>query len=254
MNPPIDMQQRSTLFFGHQQGMAHIRLAQPMRGNALSAALVEDMHSAIDECEGKKIRTLLLTGEGRHFCTGMDLSGLENETDASLLWRFVRIEQLLDRLWHASFTVMALATGRTWGAGADLFCVSGVRWAAEDATFRFPGAQFGLVLGSARLAARVGADRARDWILSNQTVNAEDAMRAGLVSLRGDTDGFVKTADNMHEANTTTTQTQHMVHVATRSVDTDASLAALVRSAARPGLKHRIEQYRDGLKKRPPNH
>ncbi len=254
MNALIDMQQRSTLFFGHHHGLAHIRLSQPMRGNALSANLVEDIHTALDECESKKIRSLILTGEGRHFCTGMDLSGLENETDASLLWRFVRIEQMLDRLWHAPFTVMAFATGRTWGAGADLFCVASLRWITEDATFRFPGAQFGLVLGSGRLAQRIGTDRAREWVLRNQAIDAQDALRASLVSHQGHAEEFFQHADALHETNTTTGTTQQMIHAATRMTDSDASLAALVRSAARPGLKHRIQQYRDSLSKLPPNH
>ncbi len=254
MNALIDMQQRSTLFFGYHHGLAHIRLAQPMRGNALSAELVEEIHAALDECENKKIRTLMLTGEGRHFCTGMDLSGLENETDASLLWRFVRIEQLLDRIWHAPFTVIAFATGRTWGAGADLFCASSLRWATEDASFRFPGAQFGLVLGSGRLAQRVGTDRAREWVLRNQPIDNQDAFRCGLVSHHGHVDDFFKLTDTLHETNTTTVTTQQMIHTATRAADSDASLSALVRSAARPGLKQRIQHYRDSLQKLPPNH
>ena len=254
MNALIDMQQRSTLFFGHHHGLAHIRLAQPMRGNALSAELVEEIHAALDECENKKIRSLILTGEGRHFCTGMDLSGLESETDASLLWRFVRIEQLLDRIWHSPFTVMAFATGRTWGAGADLFCAASLRWITEDASFRFPGAQFGLVLGSGRLAQRIGSDRAREWILRNQAIDAQDALRCGLASHEGHAEDFFKLADTLHETNTTTVTTQQMIHAATRMADSDASLSALVRSAARPGLKHRIQQYRDSLQKLPPNH
>lgn len=254
MNNLIEMQQRSTLFFGHHQGLAHIRLSQPMRGNALSADLVEEIHAALDECEKKNIRSLILTGEGRHFCTGMDLSGLENETDASLLWRFVRIEQLLDRIWHAPFTVMAFATGRTWGAGADLFCVASLRWVTEDASFRFPGAQFGLALGSGRLAKRIGSDQAREWILRNQAIDAQEAIRSRLVSHSGHAEDFFKLVDTLHETNTTTVQTQQMIHAATRANESDASLAALVRSAARPGLKHRIQQYRDSLQKLPPNH
>lgn len=254
MNTLIEMQQRSTLFFGHHHGLAHIRLAQPMRGNALSADLVEEIHAALDECENKKIRSLILTGEGRHFCTGMDLSGLEHETDASLLWRFVRIEQMLDRIWHAPFTVMAFATGRTWGAGADLFCVASMRWVTEDASFRFPGTQFGLVLGSGRLAERVGTDRAREWVLRNQTIDTQDALRCGLVSHQGHAEDFFKLVDVLHDTNTTTLQTQQSIHAATRATASDMMLAALVRSAARPGLKHRIQQYRDSLQKLPPNH
>lgn len=253
MNALIDMQQRSTLFFGHRHGQAHLRLALPMRGNALSAALVEEIHTVLDECESKSIRSLILTGEGRHFCTGMDLSGLEHETDASLLWRFVRIEQMLDRLWHAPFTVMAFATGRTWGAGADLFCVASLRWATEDTSFRFPGAQFGLALGSGRLAERVGTDRAREWVLRNQAIDAQGGLRCGLVSHHGHAEDFFTLADMLHETNTTTPQTQQMMHAATRMMDSDSSLAALVRSAARPGLKQRIQQYRDSLNKLPPN-
>lgn len=53
---------------------------------------------------------------------GFDLSDLEHATEGDLLLRFVRVEQMLDAVWRSPLLTVALASGRTWGAGADLFC------------------------------------------------------------------------------------------------------------------------------------
>jgi len=64
------------------------------------------------------------------------------------LLRFVRIEQLLQRLFRVPYPTVALVHGHVFGAGADLFCACQHRFAASDATFRLPGTGFGLVQGT----------------------------------------------------------------------------------------------------------
>jgi enoyl-CoA hydratase len=76
--------------------------------------------------------------------------------------------------------------GRTWGAGADLFAACDLRVAAPDTLLRFPGAQFGMVLGTRRLAERIGADAARRLVLEGGELSAPQALAAGLASSVGD--------------------------------------------------------------------
>ena len=128
------------------------------------------------------VHTLVLQGEGRHFCTGLDLSDLATLSDADLLLRLVRIETLLAMLWHAPIRTVAQAKGRTWGAGADLLVACEQRLVGSDTTLRFPGAQFGLVLGTRRLAERIGADAARALVLEGGELDATQALALGLAS------------------------------------------------------------------------
>lgn len=226
-----------TLQVQRDGGVLALTLARPTLGNALSAELVEALLAQVQAAGADPtLHTLLLRGEGRHFCTGLDLSTLEAETDGSLLHRVVRIETLLAALWHAPLRTVALAQGRAWGAGADLFAACEVRAALPGATFRFPGAQFGLVLGTRRLAERIGTDRARALVAEGGELDAAGALAAGLANA---------TEAPALDAPRVDARTAAALRAATREDRRDADLAALVRSAAEPGLKARLTAYRE---------
>jgi enoyl-CoA hydratase/carnithine racemase len=222
-------------------GITTLTLQRPERGNALGPELVEALISAAEAAiADPAVHTLVLRGAGRHFCTGLDLSDLATLSDGDLLLRLVRIETLLALLWHAPIRTVALAHGRTWGAGADLLAVCEQRLAAADTSLRFPGAQFGIVLGTRRLAERIGVDAARALVLEAGELDAMQALALGLVTRLGDSapDLLAPRPD---------AATAHAIRSATRDDWRDADLAALVRSAARPGLQTRITAYRARL-------
>lgn len=230
-----------------RDGVRTLTLERAERGNALSPALVDALVAAVAEaCADRALHTLVLRGAGRNFCTGFDLADVDDCSDGDLLLRFVRVEQLLAALWHAPLRTVAFAQGRAWGAGADLFAVCELRLAAADASFRFPGAGFGLVLGTRRLAERVGADRARRWVIEGAQLDARTAADAGLASAVLDDDG--RTHPLFDTVPAIAAHTAAAIRVATREDRRDADLAALVRSAAAPGLRARIAAYRDGLR------
>ena len=221
-------------------GVLHLELNRPEVGNALGPALVEALIQAIDDASADTgVHTVFLQGAGRHFCTGLDLSELATLSDGDLLLRLVRIETLLGMLWHAPLRTVVLARGRTWGAGADLLAVCEQRVAAPGSSFRFPGAQFGIVLGTRRLAERIGPDAARRLVLEGTELDAPQALAAGLVSQVAEA---VQLADLRVAAGTA-----RAIRAATRADLRDADLAALVRSAAEPGLQARITAYRARL-------
>lgn len=222
-------------------GVLTLTLARPERGNALASDLVEALLAAVqDAAADATLHTLVLRAVGRHFCTGLDLSDLETSRDADWLQRLVRIESLLQALWHCPLATVALAQGRTWGAGADLFAACETRLAAPDASFRFPGAQFGIVLGTRRLAARIGTDAARALVIGGGTLDASAARAIGLATALGTEPATI--------APVVDPLTARAVRAASRADPpgaADADLAALVRSAAEPGLKARIQAYRE---------
>jgi len=77
---------------------------------------------------------------------------------------------------------MAIAHGRNFGAGADLFVACDVRVAAPGTTFRMPGLRFGLQLGTRRLAQRIGNEAARGVLAESRTLDADAALELGFAS------------------------------------------------------------------------
>jgi enoyl-CoA hydratase len=238
---------KSDLVISRSSGGYVFSLNRPERGNSLSESLVEALHEGLDEVARENARLLVIQGEGRNFCTGFDLYGITEMTDAELILRFVRIEQLLARLWAAPYSTVAVAGGRTFGAGADLFVACRRRLALPDSLFTFPGAAFGVVLGTRRLCARVGEAAAEHLVASGAVVKADVALRLGLATAIVE---FTDIESAVENEIAIVNRLDGLTYAAIRSAvgldacRLDSDLAALVRSAVRPGLGQRIAEYR----------
>ncbi|WP_454732732.1 MULTISPECIES: enoyl-CoA hydratase/isomerase family protein [Cupriavidus] len=240
------------LLIAREDGVTRLTLNRPARGNALSRELVAALSAAVETCHRDGTRLLVLEGAGRHFCTGFDLGDLgdlDAESDDSLLARFVRVELLLQSVHAAPFATLALVQGRAMGAGADLVAACGQRRVEAGSSFAFPGAAFGLVLGSARLAQLVGAARAREWITGGGAFAAEAALASGFATGALEAGAAARAAvvaELAQRARRLDPATQAAIHAATRDGADSAArqLADLVHSAARPGIKARIAAYR----------
>lgn len=231
-------------------GVATVWLDRPERGNALSASAVEALAAAVASASADPaVHTLLFRGRGKHFCTGFDLSDLESETDASLRIRFVNLEKLLQAVWHAPVRTVAFASGRAWGAGADLFASCDVRAASADATFRFPGSAFGIVLGTRRLVELVGWDHARPLVSEGTMLDAAGALAANLVTdlVEGDAQSWLAQRCTPPVAGRVALAA---IRDATRADHRVRDMATLDASASVPGLRQRIADYRESLRKR----
>ena len=225
--------------------VATLWLARPERGNALGPVLIAAIEAALDEALAAGARLVVLRGRGRNFCTGLDLGDLDSLTDGDLALRIIRIELLLQRIHGLSVPTLAIAGGRVFGAGADLFAVCDHRVALPGTSFAFPGPAFGLVLGTARLAGLVGDGAARRLLLAGTPVAAVDALALGLVSEIVDDAALAPVlAAAQAAAVRLDAATVAALHARTRRAADDADLAALARSVARPGLKARVEAYR----------
>ncbi|RVT95836.1 enoyl-CoA hydratase/isomerase family protein [Rhodovarius crocodyli] len=222
--------------------MYTLTLNRPDRGNALGADLVADIDAAFDQALAAGARLVVLRGAGKHFCTGLDLSDLETVTEGDLALRILRIELLLQKIHAAPVTTMAIAGGRVFGAGADLFAVCDHRVALTGSSFAFPGPAFGLVLGTGRLAGLVGGTAARHLLLAGAAVPAARALELGLATEVTETPD---TAPALAAATRLEAATVAALHRRTRTADDAADLAALAASLARPGLLQRVKEYRE---------
>jgi enoyl-CoA hydratase len=228
-----------------QGEVATLWLARPERGNALGAEMVDALDAALDGAIAEGARLIVLRGRGRNFCTGLDLADLDAITDGDLALRILRIELLLQKVHALPVTTVAVAGGRVFGAGADLFAVCDHRIALAGSSFAFPGPAFGLVLGTGRLAGLVGDGAARRLLLAGAAV---DAARAQALGLATEVLEEAAVPDALASVQASATRldaaTVAALHRRTRRADDDADLAALARSVARPGLKQRVQDYR----------
>jgi enoyl-CoA hydratase len=225
-----------------------VTLASSDTANALDAALVEELHDVVDAAAADGTRVLVIEAEGRAFCAGLSLAGLEEETDASLLLRLIRIELLLEKLWYGPLVSVAVVRGAAAGAGADLAMAATVRYATEAGSLRFPGSEFGAVLGVRRLAECAGSAFAVEVAASGRAIGAAEAARLGIWRLLGDDAGSPEEVAELARA------------LARRAPETVAAIqreaagfrsgpdpmGALVRSlAGRPGLADRVREMNE---------
>lgn len=226
------------------QGVRWLVLDRADKANALSEAMVDAMHGCLDAI-GPETRALAIRGEGRNFCAGFDFAGCEEQSEGDLLLRFVRINELLERLRSASYPTLAWVHGAAFGAGADIACACAFRVGTAAARFRFPGFQFGIALGTRRLATIVGPDRARTILLRNEELDAQAALRCGLLGdLLEDADPSAAVHAMMSSAGRLDAASVQALNTLTDAGDAHRDLAELVRSAARRGLHERIRAYR----------
>ena len=224
--------------------LTELTLARPAKANALSAELVEALLDAVAAAGSDGTRLLVLRGEGKNFCAGFDFSDLETSTDGDVLRRVVRVEILLQAIYHAPMATLALCQGGTYGAGADLVACCDRRVAAPGTVFRMPGLRFGVVLGTRRLAARIGADRALEIQGSARGFDAAEAEKIGFINTMAAAEGWEPIAGDMLAGQKLDARAHAALKARVQVDSRDADLAALVNVASAPGLKDRIKAFR----------
>ena len=225
------------------EGALSITLNRPDSVNALSPDMVESIIGGLSDVDG--VRSCVIRGNGKHFCAGFDLSDIESLSDGDLLWRFLRIEKMLQMVHHAPFPIMALAHGAVIGAGADLFAACWQRLAAPGSRFRMPGWNFELALGTRRLARLIGADAARDMLIDTSQLDAQRACEVGLAGEIVVTEEWEQRIDTFRKRSLALSPDAARAMLELTVVDSRTEdLAAIVETAGRPGLKERIVAYR----------
>lgn len=237
------------LLRSHDGHVTRLTLNRPHKANALSASLVEALLDAVEYAATDGTRLLILDGAGPHFCAGFDFGDLQAQSEGDLALRFIRIETLLQALHHAPCDTLVFAHGRVFGAGADLVACCSRRIAAPDTAFRMPGLRFGLVLGTRRLAERVGSDKARELLRTTRSFGADEALDCGFLTataVREEWPALIDTA--RAEAEALTPAAAAALNRRTLADTRAEDMAELARSASVPGLKERIRRYRESGK------
>ncbi|MEA5388919.1 enoyl-CoA hydratase/isomerase family protein [Haloarculaceae archaeon H-GB11] len=163
-------------------GVRRVIFDRPERRNALTRDGLATLRTAVEDATEPVV---LLTGAGSAFCAGADLdvvADLDEEEAAD----FARLGQSVgNALAESESVVVAGVDGPARGGGVELALACDLRVATPDASFAETGVKLGLFGawgGTVRLPGIVGQGEAMDLALSGRTVDAEEALRMGLVS------------------------------------------------------------------------
>ncbi|MDP9335345.1 MAG: enoyl-CoA hydratase-related protein [Actinomycetota bacterium] len=175
-------------------GIVVLTLNRPQRLNAMNYDLVRGLYDALDELEtDRSCRVIVLTGAGRGFCAGLDLSeGASPPTTAGLgraqagMTVQKLIAGLVPKMRSVPQPVIAAVNGPASGGGLALALASDVRVASESARFNVAFIRVGLSgcdIGVSWMLPRlIGASRAFELLLTGRLIDATEADRIGLVT------------------------------------------------------------------------
>jgi enoyl-CoA hydratase/carnithine racemase len=164
--------------------VAMIWFNRPHRLNAVNEDLIEGLLGALAEVEAGDCGAAVLAGRGRAFCAGHDLKEPRDE-DANLLRRLEHLQEITRRIRALPIPVIAAVHGHAVGAGAEFALGCDLVVAAEGTRFRFPEVGIGLsVTGGVTklLPLLVGPVKAKELLLLGEAIDAQEALRLGLVN------------------------------------------------------------------------
>ena len=162
--------------------VVHVRLNRPAKRNALSDPLIQQLHACFvqlpDDC-----RAVVVSGEGQHFCAGLDLS--------ELVARDIHSAMLHSRMWHAAFDaiqfgrvpVVVALHGAVVGGGLEIASATHIRVAETSTYYGLPEGQHGIFVGgggSARVPRLVGVACMTDMMLCGRVLDAQEGYQRGL--------------------------------------------------------------------------
>src|SRR5437016_7716303 len=177
----------STLLLDISGAVATITLNRPDKRNAISATMMAELQTALDDIEKSHARVAILTGAGTAFCSGMDLEMLaaiatqspsENQEDSR------RMAKMFRRIWSFPKPMIAAVNGHALAGGCGIATLCDFTIAVPEAKFGYTEVKIGFLpaIVSVFLTRQIGEKKARDLLLTGRIIEAEEAKQFGLVS------------------------------------------------------------------------
>ena len=171
-----------------EDGIGVIRLSRPGKLNAFNELMIREIRSIVWNANfDDAVRVLVITGEGRSFCAGRDIGGLDYENNLSTAQyrAYVRANhELFDDIEAIEKPVIAAVNGICAGGGVEMAIACDFRIASTQASFLLPENQLGVIPASgacSRMIQMIGIGRLKQMIMAVETIHAEEAQRIGLV-------------------------------------------------------------------------
>lgn len=164
---------------------AEVVLNNPRALNSLDEAALKELSEVYTQAAEAKVRALLLRGEGKGFCAGRNIKGLDPKDDDATEYLAHKVTPVLKQMAEFPAPTFAAAQGACLGVGLGLLIATDIVYVADTATIGSPFANLGATLdsgGHALFVERLGAHRAMDLIVTADLMTGEEAVRAGLFS------------------------------------------------------------------------
>lgn len=169
-------------------GVAIVTLSRPEKRNALDRAMIDSLVEAFERARvDDDARVVLLAAAGRDFCAGADLAQLQSLIDATYEEQRADAGALGDlfvRMRRLPKPILAAVHGNALAGGAGLATACDIVLAADDARLGYPEIHLGFVpaMVMAMLVRSVGEKRAFELVATGRRIDAEEALRLGLVN------------------------------------------------------------------------
>lgn len=231
--------------------VAVLRLNRPEKRNAVSDALIEALESFFG-APPKDVKAVVITGQGGHFCAGLDLSQ-HKERDAYGVVQHSRwYHRVVERIEFGGLPVVTAMQGAVIGGGLEIAMGAHVRVADTTAFYQLPEGRRGIYVGggaSVRVARVIGGDRMREMMLTGRRYDAEDGLRLGLshylVPEGQALDKAIELAETV--AGNAELSNYMMIQALTRIQNMDEASGLFVESLA-AGLAQTSPQAQEGLR------
>ena len=181
--------------------IATLTVNRPDKLNALNDATIAELGQAIDQIRvDDSIGGVIITGAGRAFVAGADISELSSQTPVLAKARARGGQDVFRRIETCPKPVIAAVNGFALGGGCELAMACHIRIASDAAKFGQPESKLGLLPGyggSQRLPRLVGKGRAVQLLITGEMIDAAEAYRIGLVNKLTTTNDLMTTAKEM---------------------------------------------------------
>jgi methylglutaconyl-CoA hydratase len=176
-----------TLQLAVDSGIATITLNRPDKRNAISYELIDDLIRALEEVKRSAVRTLILTGAGKAFCSGMDLDDLKSligRTPEQNLEDSRKMASLFRLLYEFPKPTIAAVNGAAIAGGTGLALLCDFTLAVPEAKFGYTEVRIGFVpaIVATFLLRQVGEKIARDLLLTGRIFEVQEALKMGLIN------------------------------------------------------------------------
>jgi enoyl-CoA hydratase/carnithine racemase len=175
--------------------VAHVRLNRPAKRNAINDTLVAQLQTFFVNLP-EAVCAVVLTGEGAHFCAGLDLSELSERSVAEGVMHSRGWHAAMDAIQFGRVPVVAVLHGAVVGGGLEIAASCHIRVAEQSAYYGLPEGQRGIFVGgggSARVPRLAGVATMTDMMLTGRTLSAEEGLQRGLSQyVVPDGQGFAK--------------------------------------------------------------
>jgi methylglutaconyl-CoA hydratase len=180
--------ENSVVLYSVDSSIAHVILNRPDKRNALNDELIAGVKGAfIAASKDESVRAIVLTGAGKDFCSGADLSALQKIANASVAENLEDARSLMELFLlvrQLPIPVIAAVNGRALAGGCGLATACDLVLASSHARFGYPEVKIGFVpaMVLAILRRNVSEKRAFELLTRGDEIGAEDAYRIGLVN------------------------------------------------------------------------